>query len=348
MTKHTGTKAGRGIQNFWGANQHGVQGFGQHMAYAAGRAPGIALYGAPLAVAPYIPLQALGQARGTAHTLKNAPDYAYKELGEFAQRWDGLNAGQRFTAAARPDLFHQTMMSPQYSSPQLSPYDRHLMAGYAQNAHNRLTGQYQKPSMFQSAQSLYAYMNPLAIALQTPKHLRGDMIESQRDIFDRFVADKISDRAQAMFMPKSASHKEQFEKAAIIRAAVGATRMIAPGMWRRIGQGLWQNKGKALGAAALPTAFGYMSYVMPRNTSAQHTAGQIRGTTRAGISNYWNQMPAYQRYGAALFPTAAKMKMEKSLGPGYQAYMQRQRPKPQPQAPPQAPQQPPLPNNNQR
>lgn len=79
---------------------------------------------------------------------------------------------------------------------------------------------------------------------------------------------------------------------------------------------------RTAGAYALPLGFFGLGYAGSKGHTESDMYQQARGTARAVAADQWMQLSPMERYLAAAFPTAAKMKMEQKLGPEYSQYYQ--------------------------
>ncbi len=65
-----------------------------------------------------------------------------------------------------------------------------------------------------------------------------------------------------------------------------------------------------------------LPYYMGHQMSRQNVENTTRGAANAAMAQYWQNMPAWQRYGAALMPQLAASRMQTMMGPEFQQYYQ--------------------------
>jgi hypothetical protein len=79
---------------------------------------------------------------------------------------------------------------------------------------------------------------------------------------------------------------------------------------------------KILGTLGLSSGLTGTAYLLSKNNTERDLAQQARGTARAMVANQWMNLSPMERYMAAAFPQAARMKLEQKLGPEYSQYYQ--------------------------
>jgi hypothetical protein len=312
---------GQRLSNFWGASEAGAKGFGQHAAYAAGRLPAMATYGGALTFAPYVAGNYAGSAHGAMAARPDLENIGYDEMAKTMEGWGNSNFGQRMRMAHNPQGFAEGMLS------QGDGLDPHTI-----NAYQRMFDpNYQRTGVWDGVKEVGMNLMPAGMFMR-----RGGDPESpdfSRNFIERYGAGQMADQTQSMLPFKSAS------VGALAMRGAGA---LAGGAGRAAVPGAGAFFRKAMGAAALPAGMIGLGYGMSKQKTQNDMYAQARGTARAAMANQWMNMNPMMRYGAAMFPTAARMRMESQLGPGYRSYYNQVYGAPGQQTPaPQMPQQPP-------
>jgi len=277
--------------------------------YGAGRVAGAGTVGGAVMFAPETAAGWAGSYAGaksvSPEELQNA---GYEAANNFMTGWEQLNPMERMQAAWNPEGFVGGMVD-QESNP------------WGANAYRRMYD----PNYRQ--QGLISGIASEAInAMPIPGLVRGFTgnpydADRSRNFIQRRAIDKMHNAFSGQ--PKQAS---VMEKSAWGQYAVQAARAAAAPAAKQLGKwGLakkWGGRAAATaGAAYIPFA-AVDSYRRHKRETREDMLNQAQGMAHAQIANQWANSSPLQRFGAALFPTAARMKMQQQAGPGYADWYQ--------------------------
>lgn len=302
-----GASAGAGTGQHFGNTFAGRM--GERAVYGAGRIPALATYGSAYALAPWAIGDYAGAAVGARNAAPNLQNHAYDEAAKFFDQWQNTGALQRLQHAWDPATFAGGMVS---SSP------------HAADAYRRMYDPSFRP---QGAGQVVGEIGNNLMPLLGMFGGGGD----GRNFIQRGAAQRMADAGSNFFKQSREYNMRQTD---MIKVAMGAGlagagikslaqfgAKKAPSLFSKFKNGAGKISGPAMMAATPALLYG--SYQGSKKTTEQDMYSQARGTARAGMANYWQNMNPMQRFGAAIFPTAARMRAESQLGSGYQDFYKR-------------------------
>jgi hypothetical protein len=330
------------FRNSWGAQDAGVKGFAENAAYAAGRAPAILTYGGALGFAPMVAGDYAGSAHGAASASKNLQNVTYDEIARSMQKMENTPFMERARFAYNPQGFAEGMMT------QGDGLDAHSL-----DAYNRMfnpeaptaggAGAFAKDFMLKSMPigGFFEGQNSLVPGRNWIENKAADMMAQRvRDMLPAKTASLNVDMLKQANLMAGLSRLGGYVSGNVIGTAFRGVKDSVKNLFTRAGTkppplprvtppplpGALPSGGKfALGTAgkyALPLGLTGMGYFVGKGKTESDMYQQARGTARATIADQWMNLSPMERYMAAAFPQAARMKLEQKLGPEYSQYYQ--------------------------